>query len=243
MSKLNNWLIKRVLKRVVSQSCPDKIPRSGKAGAEVRCYSTVIKKLGKEELFVTGFDGHTIFGLQYDQDRDNFIEPASIDVHWIKASDFDIRRYIGYFEVTYTDLWDFIRNDSTGYMAARALLYRLRSNISQYMFNRRTLELKKRHELLSFLIRHYGSLRSEFSLISLMHKVYSANCFRHPDQQKLKLLLELQLDSFIRSGELEKSKNGYKVTGQSILTLETFQLEHRRYRKMVVQQWLMIILT
>ncbi|ELB2770313.1 hypothetical protein R7R25_24280 [Vibrio sp. 2026] len=243
MKKLKNWLIERVLKHVVSQNCPARIPRSGDAGSKVRCYSTVIKVMGKEELLAKQVTDGKVIGYLWDKHLQRFDEEATIELHWLEPNSLDIRRYIGYFEVTYESLWDYLINDQTGYMAFRAFLFRTRSRVAQYVFNKRTLELKKRHELLSFLIQNYGSMRSEFSLITLMHKAYSLYSFHHPDKEKLKRLLELQLDSFVQSGEIKRQDGSYKLTGKAIQTLETFQLESRRHKMAVIQQWLMITLT
>ncbi|BCI77644.1 hypothetical protein [Vibrio cholerae] len=243
MKKLNDWLIERVLKHVVSLSCPASIPRSGEAGSQVRCYSTVIKIMGNEELLATKITDGKVIGHLWNKYLQRFDEEATIELLWLEPHSLDIRRYIGYFEVSYESLWDYLINDQTGYMAFRAFLSRTRSRVAQYVFNKRTLELKKRHELLSFLIQNYGSMRSEFSLITLMHKAYSLYSFRHPDKEKLKRLLELQLDSFVQSGELIKQDGSYKLTGKAIQTLETFQLESRRHKMALIQQWLMITLT
>jgi len=243
MKKLNSWLIERVLKHVVSLDCPTRIHRSGEAGSKVRCYYAVIKIMGHEELLVKRVTNDKVLGFLWDKNSQRFDEEATIALQWLDPYSLNIRRYIGYLEVTYDSLWDYLIKDQTGYMAFRAFLYRTHSLVAQYIFNKRTLELKKRHELLSFLIQNYGSMRSNFSLVILMHKVYSSYSFRHPDKEKLKQLLELQLDSFVRSGELIKHNGSYQLTGKAIQTLETFQVESRRHKMAVIQQWLMITLT
>ncbi|WP_017091675.1 hypothetical protein [Vibrio splendidus] len=243
MDKLEKYLLKRTLAKVVKNNCPTRIPRSGKAGAEIRCYSTYIKLGGEYELLVKDFDGENLTGYQYSKELDRYDEEATIHVDWLTIDSLEIEQYIGYFSVTYTDLWDFVLFENTKLMALLAFYRRSKSNLAQYLFNKRQVESKKRHELLKFLIENYGSMKQEFHLITLLHQVYSAHMFRHPDKDKLKELLDLQLDSFVQTGELVFSNSAYRLTGRAIITLENFQIEARRHKVSMVQQWLMIALT
>lgn len=128
-------------------------------------------------------------------------------------------------------------------MALKAFYIRVRQSISQYIFNKRTLENKKRHELLKFLIENHPN-KNEFSLVSLMWDIYSIKSFNHPDKEKLEKILELQLDSFVCSHEIERVSSGrYKLTGYAIISLEKYQLEDQRHKKSVFQQWILIIVT
>ncbi|MGF1841356.1 hypothetical protein [Vibrio atlanticus] len=243
MDKLEKYLLKRSLTKVIKNNCPIRIPRSGKAGAQIRCYSTYIKLAGEYELLVKDFDGEQLTGYQYSKELDRYDEEAAIHIDWLTLDSLEVEQYIGYFSVTYTGLWDFVLFENTKLMALLAFYHRSKSNLAQYLFNKRQIESKKRHELLKFLLENYGSLEQEFHLITLLRQVYSAHMFRHPDKDKLKELLDLQLDSFVQTGELSYSDSGYRLTGRAIITLESFQIEARRHRVSMVQQWLMIALT
>lgn len=72
--------------------------------------------------------------------------------------------------------------------------------------------------------------KQPFASHALMTYLHSTRWYLHPKQQILRKKLDLYLESFVASGEIEKSKNGdtYSISGKAITTLETYQIETKR---------------
>ena len=83
------------------------------------------------------------------------------------------------------------------------------------------------HLLEKIIAKQASEPGKTFSSLDLMTYIYSIRWYLHPNEDDMKRKLELYLESFVASGELEKPGGGgeYMVTGAAISTLENYRIE------------------
>ena len=148
---------------------------------------------------------------------------ATIPFMYMAGLTIRVDHYHGLVTHTYLGIWQFILNEWT-------LLYRLKSlsllakhAVPQFLFNRKKLELPTRMHLLGKLLaKQADAPNSSFTSLDMMTYVYSIRWYQHPNTNNLKQRLELYMESFVASGELQKlgGAHEYKITGTAISSME-----------------------
>ena len=119
------------------------------------------------------------------------------------------------------------------------------SSAVQLIHNSKTIHIKTRHELLRFIVNKYGT-EKDFGLLMLSTAMYSLRFFKNPQRPNIQKKIQLYLDSFVASGELEIKNYRYRITGKAIVTLEQFEIDERRHRDSLKNQrrvlWLTIVI-
>lgn len=76
-----------------------------------------------------------------------------------------------------------------------------------------------------------------------MTDLYTIKWVLHPQGEPQHQKLEFYLDSLVATGELEKVKNKYVVSGKALRTIEEYEEQERRHTENVKMQWRMFWLT
>lgn len=231
------------LRKAFGKIDPTRIPMSGPECEENNFYSTRIKLDGVSAL-VRDLDMNTVKVLKYNPETDQCDIELDIDINNIDVNTVEITHYLHNYYTTYTGINSFILHCLTRKDYVKVKLKRILNKVSQFLFNKKELQLKPRYDLLDYLIENYGISRKEFSLSSLVSDMYSLRFFGHPDRENCQNKLRMYIDSFVESGEISKVKGGgYNVNGKAIVTLEKYQTEERRHKDSVKLQYSMVILT
>lgn len=84
---------------------------------------------------------------------------------------------------------------------------------------------------------------AEHESLDLMTDLYTIKWVLHPQGEPQHQKLEFYLDSLVATGELEKVKNKYVVSGKALRTIEEYEEQERRHTENVKMQWRMFWLT
>lgn len=231
LKKIEQFTIKKILKRLVSQKCPIRIPRSGDAGAKIKCYSSVIAFSKEKQLLIDNINNDGVSGLWLNAESDEFNIEGNMPFDQITFHSIRTRHYYGYYETRYSDLWDIILFDCTKVAIVKIEIRKLYDSIMQFFFNRKSLVNKKRFEILNILFnKHVEEDNFQFNRITVMSTLCSVRWFRHPEAKEEQRRVQLYLDSFLKSGEIEQAQAGtYKLTSKALISLEEYELAKRRH--------------
>lgn len=241
MKDIKTLIIRKLLSKLIRMRCPSNIPRSGEEGEAQNCFIVRINK-GQEPFFLLdGLDEYCLKGRILS--GDTFKIDASIPFALLNNKEIEIKHYYGLSTIKYSGIYDYIINGLTRKDYLKIHIISLFSKIWRYYFNKQKLVMKQRHELLKVLIDHYiNNDGRAISSIFLMTKLYSINWIDHPEGNKQEQKLNLYLESFVSSGDLQRTGTGYSVTSQAIMTLSKYEEEGRRHMDIVKLQKKMVIL-
>ena len=77
-----------------------------------------------------------------------------------------------------------------------------------------------------------------------MSSLYSERWFAHPNADEESKKVQLYLDSFLQSGEIDKiNTRTYKLNSKSIVTMEQYELDKRRHDDNIKLQWAMLCIS
>ena len=200
-SKIQIWALKKALTKI----SPTRIPMSGAECETNDFYSTRIR-FSNVSALVRDFDHDTVSLLKYNSTTDTCDIEAEVDISKINLKTIEITHYLHNYYTSYIGINPFIFHCLTKKDYIKVKLKRIFNSISQFLFNRRELQIKPRYELLSYLIDNYGISRSEFSITSLMSGIYTLRSFCHPDRNECQNKLRMYVDSFVESGEVSNTK-------------------------------------
>ncbi len=241
MTKLRLRLLRWLLKQALQRRSPDRIPRSGAAGAKANCFSVYINRATEPYLLVHDLSGDVAACLKWTGQR--FDEPSQIPLSEIQQSDLEVTHFYGLDEVTYNGLaaWAWGRISMWPY--AKIWSVRIISSVDQYFFNKRKLVTKQRIDLLRVLIDRELDGRGISNHIDLMTELYSLRWVMHPDRDPQQRRLEFYLDSLVDTGELKKVNGDYKLTGEALKAIEVYEEQERKHTESVKEQRRMAWLT
>jgi hypothetical protein len=235
MNSVSQRLASFALTRALSRPCGARIPRSGKKGAAVNCFTTYVDKGDDPYLWVQGFNAGTVSCLEWD--GSGFSVPKELPLSSFELNDFKITHYYGLAEVSYVGLRDFALDQLTKWPYIKIHTARTFSSIDQYWFNKKKLIAKERKGLLKFLVTEALEGEPEHELLDLMTSLYSIKWFSHPQGKQAQGRLEFYLDSLVETGELRKANHKYVVTGKALQAIEEYEEQERKHTENVKIQW------
>jgi len=232
------WLLPKLLLKKSEQ----RIPRSGKEGEKVNCFSVVLDSQGFPFFLVRDFKDDKLEGLKWN--GDHYEDKLSINLSDVSKYDFRVTHFYGldniYYESIYTIAWNYL----TRLIYIKIKLYRKLSTINQYFFNKKKLITKTRMNLLLFMFDLYlDSGQDSTDVIDLMTKLYSIRWVNHPSKDDQMMKLKIYLESLVESGDEKREDLNYRITGKAITTLENFEKEEQRHNDGVRLQLLVVLLT
>jgi len=235
-----NWILEYLTKRRCGKGA---IPRSGAEGEKVNCYSTFLFENEQPFLIVEEIGDNEIIGLKWDGDR--FSISQKVPLTKFKKYQLRITHYYGLYTTKYSGLTDFILFGITKFEVLKCNIHKVFNKTSQFVFNKRKLATIDRIELLRTMIDYYFKNEGQtFSTIDLMTKIYSMKWILHPEANSQEHKLQLFLDSFIETGEIEKvDETKYQVTGKAIASLSKYEEQERRHTETIKLQRRIVWLT
>jgi hypothetical protein len=239
-----NWLSIKILNNILSKSCPDRIPRSGVKGKKVNCYSMTLYEGKNPKLLISSVNKFGYEGDHWAVDR--FAYKASVPFHLGDGLNLIIEHYHGLVTHSYNGILDFVLHEFTWFYKVKTAYVLWKKALPQFFFDRKNLQLPNRMKILENIIEKQASEpKQPFSSHAMMTYLYSTRWSLHPKKENLRKKLELYLESFVASGEIEKVKNKdeYVITGKAIATLEKYQIETKRAKDAKKAQFWMLVLT
>jgi hypothetical protein len=241
MSALKLRLLRWLLSRALSCNCPDRIPRSGEAGAQVNCFSVYLDKAGEPYLLMRRLSGQVASCSEWTGNV--FEKPAEIALTEIPTKDLSVTHFYGHSEVTYSGLLDFAIGRIFFLPYIRIGFARIIGTVDQYFFNKKKLVTKQRMDLLRVLVARELEGRSIGSPIDLMTELYTLRWVMHPQRDPQQHRLTFYLDSMVDTGELKKVNGDYKLTGEALKAIEIYEEQERKHTENVKVQRRMAWLT
>jgi len=252
---LVNWLLPRLMAR----KSPRSIPRSGKAGEAVYCFTIYLGNDGEKPTYLVDDynpDDKQLKVLALDS-NDRFAVEESITLSEALQYTARVTHYYGLYELHYVNLYDLLFNYITKYDIFKVSLRMLWNAIDQSRFNKKDLVTKDTIDLLRFLVSNQLKTENErpnfwntssegIDIFSLMTALYSLRWVSHPHSNHQMRKLELYLDSLVKEGDLTRDNRKYYVTGKALKTLEGYEENERRHKDALGTQrkifWLTIII-
>lgn len=242
-SFMENKFIYLCIAKALKKPAPSPVPRSGKEGMKMNCYSCGINLPNKSILWVESVNRVFVKGYTVNRDTGEHIY-QELPLRTIKLSDLHIKKCKGLYAYSFRNGVDFIIKDMTGYIAFKIFLMSSIRNLNQLRFNKHPLQKKKRTEILKILIEQHSSKNSEFNVVSLMVLIHTSKYFNHPEKDIATSLLKLYLDSFVESGEVIRTQGiNYKLTGKAIVTLEAYENEEEKHSENIRLQGILTFTT
>lgn len=235
MNSTEQRLASLVLTRALSRPGEARIPRSGKKGAAVNCFTTYVDKGDDPHLWAQGLNAGVLSCLEWD--GSSFSIPSKLPLASFELNEFKITHYYGLAEISHIGLCDFALSQVTKWPYIRIHTARALSSIDQYWFNKKKLITKERKGLLKFLVNEALEGTPEHKLLDLMTTLYSIKWFSHPQGKQARGRLEFYLDSLVETGELQKNNYKYVVTGKALQAIEEYEEQERKHTENVKMQW------
>ena len=239
--ELKKSLLKYFLPRILSQVCPIVISRSGEKGKAVNCFEVQIDEGDDPYLSLTGIDGDQVRAKMFDGDSyaiDHTLSISEIDPTTIK-----VYHYFGLAEVHYQGIYSLVRGRVFRLPYAKIYLIWFFDSVLQRLFNRRSLVVKTRLEILKELVEMASDGADVVDSMSLMKKRYGYRWAGHPDWRSHNDQIVFFLNGLVDTKELERTQGGYRLTGLAIKTLDDADEQDRKHNANIRVQLLLGVLT
>lgn len=240
LNNIKRWALKKALNNIG----PSRRTIGGPGSELNNDYSVhILRGVNKRDI-VREFEDSIIKFETYDKNAENAVGKGSININELNLLNVEISYYYKNYIAKYKNINSFILCNLTKYDVAKAELDLFFYRVKQFYFNKKKLEMKPRYDLLEMLIKQFGYHQETFHEMDVSQRMFSIKVFAHPQREFLRNQIKLYLESFVESGEIKETSNGeYRVTGKALLTLEKFQLEERRFKKMAHLQKVIAFLT
>ena len=242
-----------LLPKLLAKNAPSKIPMSGDAARSNDFYTIYLG----EEYYVQSYDPDTrvlgVLGLDSDN---NFSVSAQLNLRDAIQWPIRITHYFKSYWRDYKSLHHLARHYKFYWFQITVYANIYVKRILQWIFNKKRLwVVRDRTDLLDFIIQWHirpksdadsfysSSISKSFTTYSLMNELLSTKWVHHPHSIETKRRLELFLDAFVESGDLEKKDFSYTLAPRATLTLSQHQENERRHRDAMRTQWIIILLT
>lgn len=242
MTALDRHLLSWLLPFVLSRRCDERIPRSGVRGEQVNCFAVYAPRQGQPELLLERLEGDRIHALCWDGSR--FVDPVTIALGDIDAARISVTHFWGLAELNFQGVKDLAFGLWTKLPYVVIVLQRVRSDVAQRTFNRRTMTSRKRLNLLRELVEAALAGQQQLSALDLMTRRYGYRWAGHPQWREHHRELEVQLSMLAETGEVRSVPGAaYAVTGHAMRALEHEEEADRRQRTNVCLQLAIALLT
>ncbi len=237
---LKKWLIKKYVPKLMACGCPPLIPRSGKAGDAVRCFTLYLGDVEKPDVMLTGFDGAVFTGNAWGDNSYTVPTTESLD----DAVDrLVIWHYYGVAEVVYQGIFDYLRGRFFRFEYLYIRLSWGKSHVAQLWFNNKKLVTTSRTVLLKALLAAAVDGQPHVSVSGLLRSIHGIRLYGRPDKKLHINRAEVFLDGMRDTKEVAREHSMYSITGHGIATLERYEEEARKHKAQVRIQWLIALLT
>jgi hypothetical protein len=146
MRNLDRLLLDHFLPRLLRRTCPSTVHRSGTEGMKVNCFTTTMREGGEPNFVVLTTSGASVEVLKYDGERYSISTTLPLDS--IDPDKLQVTHYYGLDEVRYEGVRAIALGLWTGWCYALIHVRRLSNSLAPRLFNRRTLAVRRRLDVL-----------------------------------------------------------------------------------------------
>ncbi|MGY0557496.1 hypothetical protein [Lysobacter sp. A421] len=237
--------IKRALLEIpLRKASPDRIPRSGDAGAAVNCYTTRVIRGDDDSLIVQSANDDTCNCLEWDGDR--YSIKSEIAFKELLKDRFEFTHYHGLCTTTYSGWLDLALGRTFRLPYLKAKIHFAYHSLTQDLYNRRKLVTKQRIELLKTILSAQLNGRDKLSSLSVMTLIHTERWYLHPNQEDEHHRVHFHLDKLVETKDLIKNGIDYQITGQGVAAIELYEEQERKHGESISTQrrmfWLTIII-
>jgi len=242
MAHLRQYMLRSALLRVFARRCPMTIPRTGEEAERINCLVAYVDKDRAPYLLLDSLDGEIVKCRRWDGNA--FSIQTDEPISRLVGSELRIFHYYGLDTIRFTGLGHFLRHRFLGLIYVSIHFRRAWHAASQFLFNKRSLRSHQRLRILRMLVSHrLAGNQDGLTYFDVMTELYSFRWTAHPAHEARSAEVELQLDSLVVSGDLEKHEITYRATPNSLITLERTDEEERRHREASALQLVIVLLT
>lgn len=219
MQRIDRFLLAHFLPRVVARACQETVRRDGPEGMKANCFSTFIPQGNRPSMVLLSITGTTAEVLESDGDR--HVVPATIELREIDPMTIEVTHFYGLDEVRYEGIWHVASGLTTKWPYAWFHFVRFRNALGQRRFNRRTLVVGERLDVLRDVVDATAHGTDQVDALDLMSYRHGHRCADHPDWRAYQQRLDKHLALLAESGELATSDHfKYRPTGLGVRTLD-----------------------
>ncbi|MDF2183162.1 hypothetical protein [Neptuniibacter sp. CAU 1671] len=118
---------------------------------------------------------------------------------------------------------------------------------SQFLFNKKELVRSERIEVLKIILeKELDQRQYEISSVALSSLLYTEKWVFHPDKSRQQRYNDLLLRSLHESGDLEKTKYGFRLSSKALVTIARYEEDQKKHRENISQansmKWLTLAL-
>jgi hypothetical protein len=242
-AKINERMLKIILRRILQRPCPDVIPM-GEKGRRLNCFHATARSAdGNTRYWIKSLEGEFVKCLRWD--GTSFSKETSESISALTDLELNITHWYGPNIIEFFGIWDFIWSHYTRVIYVRTKCQQIWNATAQFIFNRRSLNSQKRVNILRLLVRDRLSGNTVgLTIYDVLSKLYSDRWISHPSHDMRESEIQFHLESLRESGDASQPPNQitYIATGRSLLTLEQFDEQDRRHRETSrLQLWLVIL--
>ncbi|MCW5657123.1 MAG: hypothetical protein KIT60_05435 [Burkholderiaceae bacterium] len=241
MRNIDRLLLAHFMPLLLGRACPSTVHRSGTEGMRVNCFTTTLREGDEPNFVLLAMRNTNVEALKYDGER--YSIAATLPLDSIDPAKLLVTHFYGLDEIRYEGIWAIAPGLWTRWPYALIHLRRLRHFVAQRLFNRRTLEVRRRLDVLREVVDATMGGEESIDALDLMSAKYGHRWAGHPGWEAHQRLLERHLDLLVQSGELEKRGHNYAPTGLALKTLEDAEDQDRKHSANLRVQLLLAVLT
>jgi hypothetical protein len=192
-------------------------------------------------LVLLGLRGQTIDCVKVDDDNSSTETTVLIDD--IDPKQLQVKHFYGLGDVHYFGIRKLAWGLTTRWPYAWLWLRQARDAVAQRLFNRRTLEVRRRLDILREVVEASVEGVDGVDAMALIDRRYGYRWAGHPDWADIHQVLERHLQLLAETGDLRKFDHGYRPTGQALKTLDESEEADRKHSANLRVQLLLAALT
>lgn len=241
MNSLTKRLYQHYISRLIKNKCDDRTPRTGDAGRKTNCFLIYLNQNNQPYLLVENIFNNELNCLKYNGNK--YQDDITINIEDIDNLEPEIIHYYGLYQITYFGIYDYLLERYTYYLRLKINSIKFLDFISQYLFNRRSLETKQRIDFIRLLAKRFVGVNDGFSYVDVMIAMHSNRSFLHPQYHDETKRVQSYLDGFVDTGELKLINYQYHLTGFAYQAIDTYEEQDRKHKAAIRAQYLIIALT
>lgn len=243
MNPILKYTYHQTLTSLLESRCNSPIPRSGKAGEQVNCFTIELRKEDSPFLLVDAITESGLDGLKWSETDHQYKEKAHVSFCKLKEYKLIIIHYYGLATIKFDGLFDYLIKGKSQWIYFKIWW----NGVQQELYNRRKNFSLKRIDILQIIVEmHLEKNGNAVSSWEVMNKLHSTRWLNHPQSDTEHDRLRFFLDSLVETQDIEQDNTVpfyYKAKGKALKTLSDFSLDEERHEQSILLQKKMAFLT
>ncbi|GEM_PF-2001829 len=236
---LNIWIHKLLIKYLIDMHCGPSVKTSGEGSNSNNCFWLGFKKDANTYLGFEKYDHGNLVCRSYVDN--SFVNEVTIAEYELVQHKIEFIHYVKSYRIEIQGVYKFL--STFLFYKTYVILITYWNNLSQLLFNQRSLSSKKRYQLLKLLIENFTLHNGGFSTVDVMHSLHSIKVFLHPSYNIEASRIEAILVGLTDTQELRLINGNYHLTGHAFKALDAYEEQDRRHTSMSRAQWALIFVT